>query len=236
MAAIWLKGRIRNDVGILLYSDGFSERATHRRYSAPPLETGIQRRKTIGSHNGPLSSPAMSVLASPVVEVKGWFSNLFTWKPQSYILCSTNDIVRTRNETIRLLEMFGVILALEDTDGYGQLRCRIDDIVDASTGATLQKASRFRVEIYSTNGEVLSLQPDGVGSLQPTPQTPLVATYGSKNGINKQMAIGSQCAIMLVHEKGSGITFKGLCRRLRDEWNLDALRSPDNPVIGSEIA
>lgn len=175
----------------------------------------------------------MSVLASPVVEVKGWFSNLFTWKPQSYILCSTNDIVHTRNETIRLLEMFSVILALEDTDGCGQLRCRIDDVVEASTGATLQKASRFRVEIYSINDEVLYPQPDGVELPQLIPQTPVVATDGP---INKQIAIGSQCAIILVHEKGSGITFKGLCRRLRNEWNLDALRSSDTPAVGSEIA
>lgn len=223
-------------MSISLDSDGSLKYATHRLCSAPPLETGIQRRKTIGTQNGSLGSPAMSVLASPVVEVKGWFSNLFTWKPQSYTLCSTNDIVHTRNETIRLLEKFSVIVALEDTDGCGQLRCRIDDLVDASTGTTLQKASRFRVEIYSTNSEILSPQPEGGQSSQSTPPIPVVATGGPKHGINKQMAIGSQCAIALIHEKGSGITFKGLCRRLRDEWNLDALQSLDTPAMRSDVA
>lgn len=211
------------------------ESAAHRRYSAPPLEIGIQRRMTIGSPNGTLASPVVSALASPVVEVKGWFSNLFTWKPQSYILYSTNDIVHTRNETTRLLERFSVVVALEETDGYGQLRCRIDDIVDASTGITLQKASRFRVEIYSTKRDIPSPQPGGSDLSRPSLQTPVIAG-GLKPGVNMQITVGSQCAILFVHEKGSGITFKGLYRRLRDEWNLDVLQSPDTPTIGSKIA
>ena len=49
--------------------------------------------------------------------------------------------------------------------------------------------------------------------------------------MNKYMMSGSQCAIVLIQEKGAVSTFRAVCRRLREEWTLDALQSP---VIGSE--
>lgn len=175
------------------------------------------------------ASPAMSILASPVVgEFKGWFSNLFNWKTQTYILCSTDDISTTRNETTRLLKQFGVVVALEDADGLGRLRCRTDDILDATTGIVVQKQTRFRIELYSAPGSVVRSPYAGeVAGSRSSQQNPMSPNLNlARYSMNKYMMRGSQCAIVLIHEKGAISTFKAVCRTLREEWTLDALQSP----------
>jgi hypothetical protein len=151
-----------------------------------------------------------------VGEFKGWFSNLFNWKSQTYVLCSTDNIFTTRNEAIRLLEHFGVVVALEDADGWGQLRCRVDDVLDAPTGTIIQKQTRFRVELYSA--------PSSSYYSQQNPLSPHINP--ARYSMNKYMMSGSQCAIVLIQEKGAVSTFRAVCRRLREEWTLDALQSP----------
>jgi hypothetical protein len=168
----------------------------------------------------------MSILASPVVgEFKGWFSNLFNWKAQTYVLCSTDNIFTTRNETTRLLEQFGVVVALEDADGWGQLRCRIDDVLDGPTGIIVQKQTRFRIELYPAPG---AHSPHaGEGASSQFYQNPVLPQVNSaRYSMNKYMMSGSQCAIVLIQEKGAVPTFRAVCRRLREEWTLDALQSP----------
>jgi hypothetical protein len=191
------------------------------------------KRSAIGSPN-PMGSPAMSILASPVVgEFKGWFSNLFNWKSQTYVLCSTDNIFTTRQETTRLLEQFGVVVALEDADGWGQLRCRVDDILDAPTGTIAQKQTRFRVELYSAPSSAHSPHP-GEGTTSRLSQQSSVSPHlnPTRYSMNKYMMNGSQCAIVLIQEKGAVSTFRAVCRKLREEWTLDALQSP---VIRSEV-
>ncbi|KIM86797.1 hypothetical protein PILCRDRAFT_86432 [Piloderma croceum F 1598] len=185
------------------------------------------KRSAIGSPN-PMASPAMSILASPVVgEFKGWFSNLFNWKSQTYVLCSTDNIFTTRQETTRLLEQFGVVVALEDADGWGQLRCRVDDILDAPTGTIAQKQTRFRVELYSAPGNAYSPHP-GEGTTSRLSQQNSVSPHlnPTRYSMNKYMMNGSQCAILLIQEKGAVSAFRAVCRKLREEWTLDALQSP----------
>ena len=170
----------------------------------------------------------MSILSSPVVgEFKGWFSNLFNWKSQTYVLCSTDNIFTTRHETTRLLKQFGVVVALEDSDGWGQLRCRLDDVLDAPIGTNTQKQTRFRVELYSAPVNAYSLH-SGEGAtsrlFQQNPVSPHLNP--TRYSTNKYMMRGSQCAIVLIQEKGAVSTFRAVCRKLREEWTLDALHSP----------
>jgi len=205
---------------IVLYADLHYPAATLDFHGLHP------RRSANDSYS--TASPAMSILASPVVgEFKGWFSNLFNWKAQTYVLCSTDNIFTTRNETTRLLEQFGVVVALEDTDGSGQLRCRIDDVLDVLTGIVVQKQTRFRIELYSAPSTAHSSH-SGASSQQ-NPMSPHFNP--ARYSMNKYMMSGSQCAIVLIQEKGAVSTFRAVCRRLREEWTLDALRSP---VIGPE--
>jgi hypothetical protein len=160
-------------------------------------------------------------------EFKGWFSNLFNWKSHTYVLCSIGNIFTTRNETTRLLEQFGVVVALEDADGWGQLKCRIDDVVDAPTGAIVQKHTRFRVELHSTPGNGYSAHPGEGAMFRPSQQNAMSPNFNpARYSMNKYMMSGSQCAIVLIQEKGAVSTFRAVCRRLREEWTLDALQSP----------
>lgn len=170
---------------------------------------------------------------SPVVgEFKGWFSNLFNWKAQSFFLCSTSGVVHTRNETTRLLQQFGVVVALEDTDGRGQLKCRIDDILDASTGSVVQKATRFRVELHSASGSAF-VSNIGIGPSRLSQQNPSSpnANQTRHSNMNKYMVAGSQCMVVVIQEKGAVSTFRAICQQLKDEWILDALQSP---IIGPD--
>ncbi|KAG2357325.1 kinase-like domain-containing protein [Suillus spraguei] len=179
-----------------------------------------------------ISSPVMpSILASPVGEVKGWFSNLFNWKAHTYVLCSTDTMYATRNEAVRILEQFGVIVGLEETDGHGVLRCRMNDLIDTMTGSVVQKQVRFRVEFSSSSSSSSSHgQPQS-----PTPASPRLPMYHASGpmsptfryGFGKpSLGSGFTCAILLVQEKGSVSSFRMVCRRLREEWALDALQSP----------
>ncbi|KAH7886856.1 hypothetical protein F5I97DRAFT_2019117 [Phlebopus sp. FC_14] len=186
------------------------------------------RRSMIGSPIQ-LSPPAMpSILSSPVGEVKGWFSNLFNWKAQTYVLCSTDHPSATRNETIRILEQFGVSIGIEETDGQGMLRCRMNDLVDSNSGALIQKHVRFRVEFSPHLGGPIS-PPPGLGAAA-SPVSPNVLS--PRYTLNRHAMAGFTCAIVLVQEKGSVSTFRALCRSLREEWTLDALASP--PPSGAQ--
>lgn len=192
-----------------------------------------------------MSPPVSTILGSPVVgEFKGWFSNLFNWKPQTYVLYSPDDMLATRNETTRLLEQFGVTVALEDGDanGWGMLRCRVDDGADGSAGSAIQKQSRFRIEFSSMLGNgpySLQTQPQAShrlsqhpGALSPNPaHAPNGYSNPSRASTMMQRNVmagpGYACAIVLVQEKGSVATFRTVYRRLKQEWLLgSALQSP----------
>lgn len=160
-------------------------------------------------------------------EFKGWFSNLFNWKAQTYVLCSTDDVLSTRNETTRLLEILGVVVALEDG---GQLKCRVGDgmALDGGDGSSAQllKHTRFRVELHAS----LAATTPSHSASQSSSRSPLpTPTFGPGT---KHVTGGSQCVIVLTQEKGTVSTFRTICRRLREEWTLDALQSPPSASPG----
>ncbi|THH29753.1 hypothetical protein EUX98_g4431 [Antrodiella citrinella] len=217
------------------------------RKSKPPMldftsPTINQKRPAFSSIGSPtLSSPSTAgILGSPVVgEFKGWFSNLFHWKPQSYMLYSLEDPVATRHEIARLLEQFGVVIALEDNveRGWTTVKCRVDDVYEGTT--LVQKAMRFRVEISSIQGQHQGL-PLGTPSTMSTgpsrmSQNPMSPTMGMNgNGSNfsgksrMSMPPGGayESMIAFVLEKGAVSTFKTIYQYLRSEWMLDSLQSP----------
>lgn len=72
-----------------------------------------------------LMSPVLSPPVAVVGEFKGWFSNLFNWKAQQYTLYSVDNCHATRQEALRLLEKFGVVMVVDE--GAGSLKCRVED-------------------------------------------------------------------------------------------------------------
>lgn len=180
-----------------------------------------------------MSPPA---LFSPVGEFKGWFSNLFNWKPQPpCVLYSPADISATRNETVRLLEQLGVVVALEE----GLLRCRLDDSVDGSGGGG-QKRAWFKVELVGTgvgSGPLptprllalspnpnASTSPNSISDVSPNPNFHSHFNNGAGGARSSVLPVayvpGSACAIVLAQEKGSVATFKSVCRRVKEEWRV----------------
>ncbi|THH04643.1 hypothetical protein EW145_g5360, partial [Phellinidium pouzarii] len=101
------------------------------------------------SHSVSEPSAGTAMLAVPagaVGEVKGWFANLFNWKAQQYVLHSVENCLATRDEAARVLQLLGCHVILEDAQGWGVLRCRMDEVLDMNTGAVTMKSVRFRVE------------------------------------------------------------------------------------------
>lgn len=181
------------------------------------------------------------------------------------MLCSTNNLLATRTEMIRILEQLGVTIALEDPESmhsHGHpgtaavLRCRTNEVVDGTTGAVVQKHVRFRVEFSAGSAQIGGFVAPNIGTssagagpnVSAGVGTQVVGTstsptgmssslMSSRHALGKQaMAAGYACAIMLVQEKGSLSTFRAVCRWLREEWTLDALRSPPGVGMGGQAS
>ncbi|KAI8976685.1 kinase-like domain-containing protein [Trametes punicea] len=190
-------------------------------FSGPQV---LQKRSTFSIGSPHIGSPSGSGMSPAVGEFKGWFSNLFHWKVQSYLLYSLLDLATTRTEITRLLEHFGATIAMEENSGWSVLRCRIDDVHDAS--GVVQKQVRFRVEFTSCSAG--SSHSSGSHGSHPT-VTPRLS-QGSQVSFSGRSRVENAAAyetvLGFVLEKGSVSAFKALYHRLRAEWRLDALLSP----------
>ena len=102
-----------------------ARRATSQRASAYSHVTNRRHIHTISEPpNHGLSLPTHSL---GVGEVKGWFANLFNWKAQQYILHSVDNCLVTRDEAARVLQSLGCHVVLEDAQGWGVLKCKMDE-------------------------------------------------------------------------------------------------------------
>lgn len=139
------------------------------------------------------------------------------------------------------------------------LRCRTNEVVDGATGAIVQKHVRFRVEFSVGSTQVggfitptvatgsntstgagtsvsAGVGTQVVGALTSPTGTSMSTSMSPRHAaLGKQAtAVGYACAIVLVQEKGSLSTFRAVCRWLREEWTLDALRSPPGAGPGGQ--
>lgn len=181
-------------------------------------------------------SPPGSLLGSPVGEFKGWFSNLFHWKAQSYLLYSVDDLRTTRTETIRLMEQLGILVLPEDHQGWCILRCRLDDTHDGPS--LMQKQMRFRIELHSSSssssagGSGTYSQPAATPRLSQLSMSPHIASLVGIRAGRSDKPSAYETSVGLVLEKGPVSTFKMLYHRIRCEWRLDMLQSPRNSYGG----
>ena len=186
------------------------------RNSAPALDLrNVSHRQSIAS---PLLSPPLSTAGS---EFKGWFTNLFNWKGQSYALYSFQDVATTREEMTKALAYAGVIILTSETN---LVKCRLDEAYDDITGAVVQKQVRFRVEFgpcttqshfstHSGGGDTLAVSPTPkllTPRLMSTPMSPIPSSGGHTS------------MVTLVLERGAVSTFKAMYLRVREMWVLDS--------------
>ena len=78
---------------------------------------------------------------------RSWIDNVFNFKPATFTLLSRCDVRTTRNECRRLLVEMGLLVWLEESEKLGILKCRSNDVKDASTTITGSKCVKFRVEL-----------------------------------------------------------------------------------------
>lgn len=146
-------------------------------------------------------------LGTPVVsEFRGWFTNLFNWKAQTLSLNSRENCLSTRDESAKILSKFGVICGLEDIEGWGILRCKLEEVLGTphalgsrsgsdrvadSAGNTLLRPVRFRIEF-----------------------TPAVGGNASR-----YVSVAT-----LVLEKGALSSFKAAFQHLRTHWTCVSTR------------
>lgn len=181
---------------------GVSPQQTHVSAFEPAARTSKLSRK--GSKHTSTPSPVFSPFgqSKPTLEQasapKGsWFSNLFSWKtPVNYVLLSTEDVASTRMHCKRVLEGIGAACVLENMDGSGVLKCRIEEIREANGTITSVRASKFRVE-FTVQTAASAMSP----SLSPNDNRGQFAT-----------------CLTLVMEKGAQSTFKAAYARVRAEW------------------
>ncbi|EKM57552.1 uncharacterized protein PHACADRAFT_206451 [Phanerochaete carnosa HHB-10118-sp] len=200
----------------------------HRSSGVDIGSPSLQKRGTFSSMLGsptPMSPPPSTVLGSPAVgEFKGWFSNLFHWKVQSYLLYSSDDVATSRNEVRQLLQGLGISV-LEDYQ-WGIFKCRAEDVYEHET--LVQKATRFRVEVHNTAGYAHGVV--ATPRLSHNAMSPQMSAARSRPFLERPH--GCDTVIALVLEKGSVTTFKAVYQRVKADWRLDALQSPRASIVG----
>lgn len=93
----------------------------------------------------PSPSPLSPLSSSPK---RRWLGHVFRFKPTSFSLLSMHDIQTARNGCRRLLMGMNVRVMLEDSEGLGVLRCRLEEVKDPSGVMSAMKAVKFRVELH----------------------------------------------------------------------------------------
>ncbi|KAG8896477.1 hypothetical protein FRC01_011787 [Tulasnella sp. 417] len=108
-------------------SSGFSGQTPGKKHRPAPLELSNNTRSSAFGSAQPSPIPSPLLTGSDFPKGQGWFTSLFNFKPASYTLFSSANVVATRRECARLLESFGVNVALEEGgDGHGVLKCHAE--------------------------------------------------------------------------------------------------------------
>ncbi|KAJ3996749.1 Pkinase-domain-containing protein [Lentinula boryana] len=113
-----------------------------------------KKRSIRGPSSSPAPSSASSFLSSsspflsPMSTGSAWFANVFKFsRPEVFTLHSTHSVHVSRNECRRLLMAMDVRVILEDEEGLGVLKCRLDEIRDPNAIMTALKPVKFKVNV-----------------------------------------------------------------------------------------
>ncbi len=91
--------------------------------------------------------------SSPVSPKRSWLTNVFKFRTTSHWLLSKQDVHTTRNECRRLMMEMGAHVILQDPEGLGILKCRVDE---KSHGVT--RTTKLRVEMHYPDREAAGYQ------------------------------------------------------------------------------
>jgi serine/threonine-protein kinase HSL1 (negative regulator of Swe1 kinase) len=92
--------------------------------------SNIEPTPFMPSLSGPSSATSTS---SSVSGKRSWFNNLFSFKPASFTLMSSDNIGNTRERAKKLLSGMGCRVEIVEVDGLRALKCRYDDVKGKSS-------------------------------------------------------------------------------------------------------
>ncbi|KAG6821187.1 hypothetical protein H0H93_004007 [Arthromyces matolae] len=169
-----------------------------------------KRGSLTGQHNDHDSPSSDSPAPKPFIlqpfsspPKRTWLGNVFSFRPAPLHLLSVSDRHTTQNECRRLLMAMNIRVVLQDSEGPGVLKCRLEEVKEPSGIMNVLKAVKFRVE---TQGPQICAKG---GDLIPV------------------------ISLTAIHEKGSAETFKEICRRLENQWTLNEPRMASSARGGS---
>ncbi|KDN52313.1 Pkinase-domain-containing protein [Tilletiaria anomala UBC 951] len=214
---------------------------------------GLDLKAASGTVESTVSSPVASTVSSEFSSPRqaSWFGSIFNWKPSSFTLNSIENLTVTLETAKKLLQSFGVVTSVENSEHAPVLKCSALDVKDSTGRLTANKQVRFRIEfvilpIVSAAGAPSS--PNRLSVASPTLSTYSDSSSGSggaggarrANSIRASSiysAAGSAAGgaagvyatkVKITQEKGSNNTLKTIFALLREQWTLDMLaRSPD---------
>jgi hypothetical protein len=149
-----------------------------------------------------------------------WLDAIFRIKssyPTHHTLYSTWDVITTRNECRRLLmnmniqvQVFSELQELfTDRDGGSSasiiLKCKMDEMEDSTGILGMMKPTKFRVEMRNIPSPIFVSKP----------------FRENESGSDSEEEYEEAVAVMLIHEKGSGESFREIVRRLKKKWTLE---------------
>ncbi|QRV84346.1 Serine/threonine-protein kinase [Ceratobasidium sp. AG-Ba] len=160
------------------------------------------------------SQPGTPAIASPRPEqmARGWFQNLFSFRPSNLTLFSTVSPELTRREATQVLSDLGVNVMRHGDRQV--LLCHAENFRDVN-GALFSKFVRFRIEIRSSS----EYSPPGTPLRSPSLDSP--SPY--------------PVIMTITQEKGANSTLKAVYNSLRASWRLHQLISPMPVSAGSTM-
>lgn len=185
-----------------------------------------------GKRTGPTSSKPPSELgnlpdnypppdpnsASP--PKRTWLDAIFRIKcsyPTHHMLYSTWDVITTRNECRRLLMNMNIQVQVsselqelftdrdEGSSASIILKCKMDEMEDSTGILGMMKPTKFRVEMRNIPSPIFVPKP----------------SRENESGSDSEEEYEETVAVMLIHERGSGESFREIVRRLKKEWTLE---------------
>ncbi|KAJ3811374.1 Pkinase-domain-containing protein [Lentinula aff. lateritia] len=128
----------------------------------PDKPSKLKKKRSLrGPHSSPAPSSTSSFLSSsspflsPMSTGSAWFTNVFKFsRPEVFTLHSTHSVHVTRNECRRLLMAMDVRVMLEDAEGLGILKCKLDEVRDSNGVMSVLKAVKFKIDVKQTEEEL----------------------------------------------------------------------------------
>ena len=130
---------------------------TKRVHIVDPGDMDLNRLKVLSwnseNESARTPSPSEGDNPPPVSPKRSWLTNIFKFRATNHWLLSTQDVYSTRNECRRLMMEMGAQVILQDPEGLGILKCRLDE---KSYGVT--RTTKLRVEMHYPGGDAMGYQ------------------------------------------------------------------------------